>query len=108
MPIQPTRRTFLASGLATAGAAPLPHTASAAETNSLRPIIDAHVHFYDPSRPQGVPWPNKKDDVLYQKTLPADFRKAAGPGVQVAIVVEASPWVEDSGWLLDLAEHVSR
>ena len=21
-------------------------------------IIDTHTHFYDPTRPEGVPWPN--------------------------------------------------
>jgi predicted TIM-barrel fold metal-dependent hydrolase len=32
--------------------------ASVAAAAALRPaIIDSHVHFYDPSRPQGVPWP---------------------------------------------------
>jgi L-fuconolactonase len=106
MLLQPTRRGFLASSLAAAGATTWPHAGLAAETPApLPPIIDAHVHFYDPSRPQGVPWPNKKDDVLYRKTLPADFRKAAGPGVQGVIVVEASPWLEDNQWLLDLAAH---
>ena len=23
------------------------------------PVIDTHIHLYDPSRPQGVPWPNE-------------------------------------------------
>ena len=27
-------------------------------------IIDAHTHFYDPHRPQGVPWPNKEDGAI--------------------------------------------
>ncbi|HEY5310865.1 MAG TPA: amidohydrolase family protein, partial [Pirellulales bacterium] len=43
--------------------------------------------------------------VLYRKTLPADFRQAAGPSVQGVIVVEASPWLEDNQWLLDLADR---
>ena len=27
-------------------------------------IIDTHTHFYDPFRPQGVPWPEKDDEIL--------------------------------------------
>ena len=23
------------------------------------PVIDSHIHLYDPFRPQGVPWPPK-------------------------------------------------
>lgn len=67
-------------------------------------LLDAHVHFYDPSRPQGVPWPPKSDELLYRTTLPDDFRRAstARPADGV-IVVEASDWVEDNQWLLDLA-----
>ena len=33
-------------------------------------IIDTHVHFYDPTRPGGVPWPPKDDKVLYRPVLP--------------------------------------
>lgn len=27
-------------------------------------IIDTHTHFYDPTRPQGVPWPAKDNKLL--------------------------------------------
>jgi L-fuconolactonase len=67
-------------------------------------IIDAHIHFYDPTRPEGVPWPSKNDKLLYRTVLPGDFLVVAGPvGVTRTIVVEASPWLEDNQWLLDLA-----
>jgi predicted TIM-barrel fold metal-dependent hydrolase len=106
MPANQTRRGFLGGSLAAATAALGSRPASADVPESpLPPIVDAHVHFYDPTRPEGVPWPNKKDDVLYRKTLPADFRRAAGPSVQGVIVVEASPWLEDNQWLLDLADR---
>ncbi|MFO0978986.1 MAG: amidohydrolase family protein [Planctomycetaceae bacterium] len=68
------------------------------------PIIDCHTHFYDPSRPQGVPWPGKQDTSLYRTVLPASFKSLAKPlGVTGTIVVEASSWPEDNQWLLDLA-----
>ncbi|OGV65422.1 MAG: hypothetical protein A2283_18030 [Lentisphaerae bacterium RIFOXYA12_FULL_48_11] len=67
-------------------------------------IIDTHVHFYDPSRPQGVPWPPKKDPLLYRTVLPADYRALPVPQpVDGVVVVEASEWVEDNQWILDLA-----
>jgi predicted TIM-barrel fold metal-dependent hydrolase len=37
-------------------------------------IIDTHVHFYDPFRPEGVPWPPKKNDLLYRTVVPKDYR----------------------------------
>ena len=74
----------------------------------MRPakIIDAHVHFYDPTRPQGVPWPPSDDALLYRTVLPKDYRALAVPQpVDGVVVVEASTWVEDSQWVLDLAER---
>jgi L-fuconolactonase len=51
-----------------------------------------------------VPWPGKDDKVLYRPVLPVEFKKLAGPlGVVGTVVVEASPWVEDNRWLLNLA-----
>ena len=68
-------------------------------------ILDAHVHFYDPTRPQGVPWPGSKTDVLYRPTLPGPWAQMVRPmGVTGVIVVEASPWLEDNQWILDLAK----
>jgi L-fuconolactonase len=68
-------------------------------------IIDTHIHLYDPSRPQGVPWPDPNEEVLYRTVLPEDFKAVASPhGVTAAVVVEASVWLEDNQWVLDLAE----
>jgi L-fuconolactonase len=87
------RRAFLGTVVGAAAAASLPAT-----------IIDTHVHFYDPSRPQGVPWPPKNDPLLYRTVLPQDFIKITKPlGVTGAIKVEASAWPEDNQWVLDLA-----
>jgi L-fuconolactonase len=67
-------------------------------------IIDTHVHFYDPTRPQGVPWPSKNDKLLYRQFLPEDFRALTRPQkITGAVVVEASPWLEDNQWVLDIA-----
>lgn len=68
-------------------------------------IVDTHTHFYDPCRSQGVPWPNSDDEFLYRRIMPEDFKKETmSEGVTGTIVVEASAWVEDNQWILDIAE----
>ena len=107
-----SRRRFLGT-VALAGAA-LPCTlnralaadASAPATSSTNPIpvIDTHIHLYDPFRPQGVPWPNRENKVLYQTSLPARYRPIAEPlGIVGAIEVECSSLLEDNQWVLDVA-----
>jgi L-fuconolactonase len=67
------------------------------------PIIDTHIHLFDPSRPQGVPWP-PKESKIYRTTLPTRYRELASPfGVAGAIAIECSPWLADNQWLLETA-----
>ncbi len=67
------------------------------------PIIDTHIHLFDPTRKQGIPWPPKDNAKLYKPALPDRYRTMVTPlGVVGAIKVEASPWVEDNQWVLDL------
>ena len=40
-------------------------------------VIDTHVHFYDPTRPQGVPWPRPEEPLLYRQVLPRHWRALA-------------------------------
>ncbi len=68
------------------------------------PIIDTHIHLFDPGRPQGVPWPPKDDKVITRPALPSVYRKLTdGLGIVGAIEVECSPWFEDNLWVLDVA-----
>jgi len=91
------RRTFL---FVAAGAAGLGLGAKAPST----PIIDTHIHLFDPTRPQGVPWPDKDDAVLYRPALPDRYRRITRAlGIVGAIEVECSPWLEDNQWVLDIA-----
>ena len=100
-----SRRAFMCS--ATAAAAALGGgclSAGSAGVGRPAKVIDTHVHFFDPARPQGVPWPPKTDARLYRRTLPEDYRRLAVPqAADGVVVVEASPWVEDNQWVLDLA-----
>lgn len=95
-----SRREVLAIGAGSLLASQL----SAAEPPAV-PIVDTHTHFYDPTRAEGVPWPGKEDKFLYRTVLPAEYREFAAPlGVVGTVVVEASPWVEDNQWILDLCD----
>lgn len=101
---------FLGCVVLITGGDPGSDHAGAGQPGSAKPkkpkleIIDTHTHFYDPTRPQGVPWPGKNDKALYRRVMPAEYKRLAHPfGVVGTVVVEASPWVEDNQWLLDLA-----
>lgn len=68
------------------------------------PVIDTHIHLFDTERPGGVPWPPKDNAALYKPAYPDRYRKLAVPhGIVGAIEVEASPWLEDNQWVLDVA-----
>ncbi len=98
------RRTFLASSAAAAAAVEASEQAATAAPMSI-PIIDCHIHLFDTTRKQGVPWPDKKDTVLYKPASMERYRKLAlHLGIVGAIEVEASPWYDDNQWVLDIAE----
>jgi len=98
-----TRRTFLGGAAAAAGLSIATRHADAQA--SPIPIIDTHIHLFDPARPQGAPYSGPR--VAGQAPMaayPDRYRKLAGPlGAVGAIKVEASPWLEDNLWVLDVA-----
>ncbi len=94
------RRTFLAS--AAAGTLEYAGPLSGAAGRNI-PIIDTHIHLFDVTRPQGVPWP-PKDSPIYKSALPARYRQVAAPyGIVGAIEIECSPWLDDNEWVLGVA-----
>lgn len=87
----PTRRAFLA---AAAGAA------VASAKDAPIPILDTHIHLYDPTRPIGTPYPPGPNP---KTAMPDRYHAEVSPlGITGGIKVEASPWVEDNLWVLDL------
>jgi predicted TIM-barrel fold metal-dependent hydrolase len=68
------------------------------------PIIDTHIHLFDATRPQGAPYKGSKD---YKGgiALPSMYRALAQSlGIVGAIEVEASPWIEDNLWVLEVSK----
>jgi predicted TIM-barrel fold metal-dependent hydrolase len=70
-----------------------------------RPIVDTHIHFWQVSRPGGVPWPTAAEGPIFRDVLPPEYTALAKPnGVVKAGIVEASGIVEDNQWVLDLVK----
>ena len=97
--IRLSRRTFLA------GSALLASGFARAQQASI-PIIDTHIHFFDTTRPQGVPYPGPgKGPRGLPIADPEAYRKVAVPlGIVGAIEVEASNWIEDNLWVLEVSQ----
>jgi L-fuconolactonase len=97
------RREFLAGAAAAAIAATTRDLPAATGPNSI-PIIDTHIHLFDANRPQGAPY---KGSAQYEGgiALPSMYKALAAPlGIVGAIEIEASPWVEDNLWVLEVAQ----
>ena len=72
------------------------------------PIIDAHIHLYQVSRPGGVPWPKPQNKTLYRDMTPAEYKQQAQQsGIIAAGVVEASPLFADNARLLESIKNDS-
>jgi len=71
-----------------------------------RPIVETHIHFWQVTRPGGVPWPTPAEGPIFRDVLPPEYTAIArANGVVAAGIVEASGIVEDNQWILDLVRH---
>jgi L-fuconolactonase len=70
------------------------------------PIIDAHIHLFDGTRPQGASYMGSAAYRAQSKTsMPGLYGPLARPsGIVGAIVVESSAWVEDNLWYLEVSQ----
>ena len=76
----------------------------AAEPSPPPPLLDTHIHFYDPSRPGGVPWPPANNRLLYRTVMPVHLLEVAGGyGLTGCVAVECSGLVDDNAALLEIA-----
>jgi L-fuconolactonase len=71
-----------------------------------RPIVETHIHFWQTSRPGGVPWPTPAEGPIFRDVLPPEYSAfAKSQGVVAAGIVEASGIVADNQWILDLVKN---
>jgi predicted TIM-barrel fold metal-dependent hydrolase len=127
-----TRRTFIsrAAAVATLAAVPISRAAAANGTDAPVappevptpgrpqatqkfsasvdniPIIDAHIHLFDGTRPQGPRYLGSPQYRVQTKiSLPGLYAPLARPvGIVGAIVVESSARLEDNLWYLEVAQ----
>src|SRR4030095_15662540 len=67
------------------------------------PIVETHIHFWQVTRPGGVPWPTPAEGPIYRDVLTPDYTAMAkAHGILTAGVVAASGIVEDNQRILDL------
>lgn len=89
-----------AAGVACIGEAAETH----ADAPASLPVVDSHIHLFDPTRKGGVPWP-LPGDPIYKPALPQRYKEMVQPfHVVGAIAIEASPLPEDNDWLLRTVE----
>jgi L-fuconolactonase len=71
-----------------------------------RPIVETHIHFWQVTRPGGVPWPTPAEGPIFRDVLPPEYSAIArANGIVTAGIVEASGIVEDNQWILDLVRR---
>jgi L-fuconolactonase len=104
-----SRREFLSGVAATAAVAAASRQSEAqspAGSNPI-PIIDTHIHLFDQTRIHGAPYSGpRREGEPSVPAYPDRYRKLAVPlGAVGAIKVEASPWIEDNLWVLEVAER---
>ncbi|HVZ27444.1 MAG TPA: amidohydrolase family protein [Rhizomicrobium sp.] len=95
------RRHFLAGAAASAFWAEAAGRAGALDG---LPIIDAHMHLFDGTRPQGAPYTGSRQ-FKGGVSLPKDYiAQARSAGIVGAMAMEASNWLEDNLWLMERVE----
>ena len=68
------------------------------------PVIDSHIHLFDPTRPVFTGYMGSQEyRALNKPSLPGMYEPLARPaGVVGAIVVESSSWIDDNFWYLEV------
>ena len=95
------RRSALAAGIAALTVATVGRTIAKGTEFA---ILDSHIHLFDPNRPQGTPALVPGSSTSKTGSFPEGYRRWAEPlGVIGAIHIEASNWVEDNLWALQIA-----
>jgi L-fuconolactonase len=96
------RREFIAGAAAAVAFASGDVLAQSASVDHI-PIIDAHIHLFDNTRPLGAGYMGSQAyRALSKPSLPSMYSPLAKPtGIVGAIVVESSPLIDDNLWYLE-------
>jgi predicted TIM-barrel fold metal-dependent hydrolase len=103
-PVDPlNRRAFLTGAASAATVAAVGKTFAQASSVDEIPIIDAHIHLFDGTRPLGAGYTGSPEYRAISRTsLPSMYSPQARPvGIVGAIVVESSAWIDDNLWYLE-------
>jgi L-fuconolactonase len=97
------RRMFLAGASAAATVTALQSAFAQSPVVDDIPIIDAHIHLFDGTRPLGAGYMGSQAYRSISKTsLPSMYSPQARPvGIVGAVVVESSAWIDDNLWYLE-------
>ena len=98
-----SRRTFMADAALAAGFAAASQALAQSPDLDVIPIIDAHIHLFDGTRPLGAGYMGSPAYRAISKTsLPSMYSPLARPaGIVGAVVVESSDWIDDNLWYLE-------
>jgi len=98
-----SRRAFLACAAGAAAVAAIDGARAQSPSVDNIPIIDAHIHLFDGTRPLGAVYMGSQAYRAISKTsLPSMYAALARPtGIVGAIVVESSGWIDDNLWYLE-------
>jgi L-fuconolactonase len=99
-----SRRRFLEFAVVAATAAAFDGAHAQSPSVDNIPIIDAHIHLFDGTRPLGAGYMGSPPYRAISKTsLPSMYSPLARPsGIVGALVVESSPWIDENLWYLEV------
>ena len=98
------RRAFLAGVAATSTLTALGSAAAQSSSMDEIPVIDAHIHLFDGTRPLGAEYMGSPAYQAISKTsLPSMYsQQARAAGVVGAVVVESSSFIDENLWYLEM------
>jgi L-fuconolactonase len=98
------RRTFLAGAAAATALTSFGSTTAQSPSVDEIPVIDAHIHLFDGTRPLGADYMGSPAYQAISKTsLPSMYSPQARPaGIIGALVVESSSWIDENLWYLEM------
>jgi len=101
-----SRRRFVGVAAMAGAAIAMQRNSAAAQGsgNANVPVVDSHIHLFDPTRPVFTGYMGSQAyRALNKPSLPSMYEPLARPeGVVGAIVVESSSWIDDNLWYLDV------